>query len=106
MKRLTEQEIKLKTEKNLKVHIEANKVKDILFKSNFWYTISLYAVINNPETKRNEYRRIEVFLNSYPNQYDVGAIHNFFKQFPAYNYYTIWAYDTISKEIVLIEGFD
>lgn len=106
MKRLTSQEMRSKVERNLKTHLEANKVKDILFKSNFWYTISLYSVIWNPETEKNEYRRVEVFLNDYPKQIDVGAIQEFFKEFPAYKYYTIWAYDVVSKKIVLIEGFD
>lgn len=106
MKRLTEQEMKAKTEKNIQTHLEANKTKDLLFKSGFWYTISLYSVIWNPETSKHEYRRVEVFLNGLPTFKSVGVIHNFFKELIAYKYYTIWAYNIESEEIILIEGWD
>lgn len=106
LKRLTEQEIRLKTERNLKSHMEANKDKEILFKSGFWLTISFYAVVFNPLTDKNEYRRIEVFLNSYPTQEDVGGLHNFFMELPPIPYYTLWAYDVKSKQVILVEGWN
>lgn len=106
MKRLTEQQQIDKAMNSAKAHVEANKVKDRLMKNGYFYTMSIYGVIWNGETKKHEYRRIEVFLNDYPNQIDAEAIHNFFREIKPYQYYTLWAYNKERKEIILIKGFD
>ena len=86
-------------------HIAANNVKDKLASKGFRFTMSLYGVIDNPETHHPEYRRIEVFINGFPDQEDVGAIKNFFTDIIPYQYYTIWAYNRDVKEIILYEGW-
>ena len=86
-------------------HITANKIKDKLTSKGFRFTMSLYGVIDNPETQHPEYRRIEVFINGFPDQEDVGAIKNFFNDIIPYPYYTIWAYNRDEKEIIFAEGW-
>jgi hypothetical protein len=106
MKRLTEPQQIQKAMSSAKAHNEANTVKDHLWEAGYFYTISIYGVIWNPETKKYEYRRIEVFLNGYPDQIDVEAIHNFFRDVKPYQYYTLWAYNIKRKELIMIKGFD
>lgn len=106
MKRLTEQQMIDKTTRNLMMHLEANKVKDHLEKNGYTFTISLYGVINNPETQKAEYRRIEVFLNGNPKEIDVSSIHEFFREVKPYLYYTVWAYNIQRKELIMIGGWN
>lgn len=87
-------------------HIAANKVKDKLAAKGYRFTMSLYGVINNPETQAPEYRRIEVFINGFPGQEDVGGIKNFFTEIIPYQYYTIWVYNRDVKELFMYEGWD
>lgn len=106
MKRLTEKQFIDKTTRQLLSHAEANKVKSHLEKCGYNYAISLYGVIRNPKTGQAEYRRIEVFLNAAPKEEDVSAVHEFFREIKPYLYYTLWAYNTQRKEIVMIAGFE
>lgn len=87
-------------------HMEANKVKDILGHKGYVFTMSLYGVVLSYDTKRPEYRRIEIFINGVPSQSDVLNIHNFFKEFYPYKYYSIWAYNKETKEILMIEEWN
>ncbi len=106
MKRLTERQQILKAMNSAKAHNEANVIKDRLIKAGYYYTMSIYGVIWNPETTKHEYRRIEVFLNGMPDQIDVEAIHNFFNDIKPYQYYTLWAYNKRRQELIMIKGFD
>jgi hypothetical protein len=103
---LTEPQQIDKAMRSAKAHNEANVVKDRLIKNGYYYTMSIYGVIWNDETTRYEYRRIEVFLNGLPDQVDVEAIHNFFREVKPYRYYTLWAYNKQRQEIIMIKGFD
>jgi hypothetical protein len=105
LKRLTDSELRRKLERQLSSHIEANKVKDQLMAKGYNYTVSLYGVLFNPETAKNEYRRIEVFLNSLPTRNNIESIYNFFNEIKPYFYYTIWAYNEQNTNIILIEGW-
>ena len=106
MNRLTEQQQIDKRTKQLAQHLAANKTKDRLEKLGYTYTISLYAVINNPESGKPEYRRVEVFLNGLPNQVNVNEIRQFFREIKPYHYYSIWAYNIESHEIIMIEDWE
>lgn len=89
----------------MRQHIEANNIKDRLGRHGFLFTMSLYGVIVNPETKRPEYRRIEVFMKSLPSEIDVGGIKNFFRDLVPLSYYSIWAYNNQVQEIVQVESW-
>lgn len=106
MKRLTEQQQIEKRSKHLAQHLEANKLKDKLDKLGYIYTISLYAVIYNPETQKHEYRRVEVFMNGLPTQISVSEIKQFFREIKPYHYYSIWAYNVEKHEIIMIENWE
>jgi uncharacterized protein YmfQ (DUF2313 family) len=106
MKRLDDAQLQAKLDAQLMSHKEANIVKDKLILHGFTYSISFYGVINNPETQKHEYRRVEVFMNTKPTQFNVQAIHNFFNELKPYFYYTIWAYNEQLKNIILIAGWD
>lgn len=106
MKKLTEQQFKDRVERSFKGHQEANKIKNFLESKGYKYTISLYGVVTNKTTKHSEYRRVEVFLNGYPEQIDVAGIQHFFEELIPYNYYSLWAYDIEQKEIFMIKGLD
>ena len=106
MNRLTEQQQIDKRNKQMQQHLAANKVKDRLEKFGYFYTISLYAVINNPETQKAEYRRVECFLNGLPNQIIVSEIKQFFTEIKPYHYYSIWAYNVNKHEIVMVEDWE
>ena len=106
MKKLSEKQFLERQERSFKAHQEANKVKDFMETKGFHYTISFYGVIYNPESKKHEYRRIEVFLNVIPSQIDVAAINHFFEEIKPYNYYSLYVYDAKDKEIMLIKGLD
>jgi nitrogenase subunit NifH len=105
MNRYTKQEQIERVNRQLQCHLAANEVKDKLLAEGFRYSVSLYGVIYNPETKKNEYRRIEVFMDKLPNRFSIEAIRNFFSEFKPYMYYTIWAYNSQLKEIVMVEGW-
>lgn len=106
MKRLTEQEMKDRTDRQMQSHLEANKVKDILGHEGYTFSMSLYGVIINYETTLPEYRRIEIFMKGSPHQEDVLYIKHFFNEFFPYTYYSIWAYDKDSKEILCIDSWN
>lgn len=106
MNRYTEQQLIEKTTRNLKSHMEANRLKDRLEKLGYYYTISLYAVINNPETQHPEYRRVEVFLNGTPTQTSVNEIKQFFREIKPYHYYSIWAYNVETHQIIMVEDWN
>jgi hypothetical protein len=106
MNRLTEQQQIDKRNKQMQQHLAANKVKDRLEKLGYTYTISLYAVILNPETEKPEYRRVEVFINGLPNQIIVAEIKQFFTEIKPYHYYSVWAYDVENHEIIMIGDWE
>lgn len=106
MNRLTQKQMIDKTTRNLQTHMKANKVKDRLEKLGYDYAVSIYGVIWNAETSKHEYRRIEVFINSTPTEIIVSSIRHFFKEIKPYNYYSIWAYNAVRNEIVLIEEWE
>lgn len=106
MRRLSEQEMIEKTNRQMQSHMEANKVKDSLGHKGYTFTMSLYGIIVNFDTKLPEYRRIEVFINGPPTQSDVLNIMHFFDEFTPWNYYSIWAYNRETKEILCIEEWD
>lgn len=105
MRNLTEKQQIERTTRNLKSHTEANKVKDRLHRLGYYYTISLYGVLWNPETQKHEYRRIEVFLNGVPNETDVCAIKTFFSEVKPYQYYSLWAYNKEQQEIIMLDAW-
>lgn len=106
MNRLTEQQQIEKANRNLKSHLEANQLKSKLEALGYDYTISLYAVLNNPETQHPEYRRVEVFLNGLPNQTSVNEIKQFFREIKPYHYYSIWAYNVETHQIIMVEDWN
>lgn len=105
MRKLNVEEMKKRTERHMQQHLAANKVKDTLGHEGYIFSMSLYGIINNPETNRPEYRRIEVFMRDIPTQQDVISIKNFFDEITPYSYYTIWAYDQKTKQILNIDRF-
>ena len=105
MQRLTEQQQIEKRTKQLEQHLQANKLKDRLEKLGYFYAISLYAVIRNPETRKAEYRRVEVFLDGLPTEVSVNEIRQFFREIKPYNYYSIWAYNVEKHQIVMLEDW-
>ena len=106
MNRLNEQQQIEKRTRQLNQHLQANKLKDKLEKLGYTYTISLYAVLNNPETQHPEYRRVEVFLNGLPTQTSVAEIRQFFREIKPYHYYSIWAYNVETHKIAMIEDWE
>lgn len=105
MRFLTEQDFIERITRNINGHLEASGIKDNLKIAGYDYTISLYGVIYNSETERNEFRRIEVFINGSPAWQDTQAIIQFFREFKPFTYYSIWAYNKDVKQIVEIKGW-
>ena len=105
MNRLNEQQMRDRADRHMRQHIAANKIKDALGHQGYVFTMSLYGVIINPETRRPEYRRIEIFIKGVPGQYDVVAIKSFFRELIPLSYYSIWAYDKTHKQIIQVDSF-
>lgn len=106
MRCLTQQQNIERASKRFVQHLQANKLKDYLEQTGYKFTISLYGVIDNPETVKSEYRRIEVFMNGQPKQVDVEAIHEFFREIKPAMYYSIWKYQIETKNLVMIGGWN
>lgn len=105
MKRITDAEMLERMERNLANHETASTLKTVLKLKGYMYTISFYGVLRNTETGHREYRRIEVFLNDFPKQCDVMGIKHFLTEMPPFKYYTIFAYNTETKKLILIMGW-
>lgn len=106
MKRIKDEEMKERLDRNLRNHGQANIMKDKLYRKGFRYTISLYGVLQDNKIGHRTYRRIEVYMNGSPNQFDVNGIREFFHEVKPYHYYSIWAYHKKAKEILLMGSWD
>lgn len=95
-----------RTNRQMQSHMEANAVKDTLGHKGYVFSMSLYGVILNYDTKQPEYRRIEIFIKGAPSQSDVLNIYHFFQDFTPYKYYSIWVYNKDTKEILCIEDWN
>lgn len=84
---------------------EANELKAEAAKYGFKKAMSLYGVLTNVETKKSEYRRIEILANKSYTSQDIEYLHRFFKDIKPAETYTIWIYHNIDKAVALIGGF-
>jgi len=85
---------------------EANTVKAEAAKFGFTKQMSLYGVLTDRETRKSEYRRIEVLSNGNYNVQDIEFIHRFFKEIKPVATYTIWIYNKRNEGIALIGSFN
>jgi hypothetical protein len=104
-RRLTDSEVIEKNMASTLSRTEANELKAEAAKYGFKRAMSLYGVLTNVDTKKSEYRRIEVLANRPYSAQDIEYIHRFFKEVKPVDTYTIWIYHNIDKAVALIGGF-
>lgn len=93
----------------MSLKIENNEVTAIKSEAaTFGFTrqMSLYGVLTDSETKKSEYRRIEVIANKPYTAQDVEYIHRFFKEVKPAAVYTIWLYHNELEAIHLLVSFN
>ena len=73
--------------------LEAKALKDQLHALGYTCAISLYGVLTDKETKRSEYRRIEVLLDVTPDERIVNLLYRFFQTNHPIQTYSVWVYD-------------
>jgi hypothetical protein len=105
-RRLTEKGIIEKNMSSMLAKTEANNLKAEAAKYGFKKAMSLYGVLTNVETKKSEYRRIEILANRTYSAQDIEYIHRFFKKVKPTQIYTIWIYHNIDQAVALIGGFN
>jgi hypothetical protein len=104
--RLTDQDIIDKNMASMMSKTEANDLKAEAAKYGFKRAMSLYGVLTNVDTKKSEYRRIEILANKPYSADDIEYIHRFFRETKPTQTYTIWIYHNIDKAVALIGGFN
>jgi hypothetical protein len=89
-----------------KAYDEANALKQKLLAVGFVHSLSLYGVLNDKTTGKNEYRRIEVMSNVFWTGEIIELIYRFFQHMPPLKIYTIWIYGRVRQGLKYKGGWD
>jgi len=82
--------------------LEAKEVKDLLRELGYTFQMSMYGVLTNVETKRSEYRRIEVLSDVLLSEREVNLIYRFMQHNHPVKTYSIWVYDSKKDAVRLM----
>ncbi len=85
---------------------EANALKQKLLTAGFVHSLSLYGVLTDKTTGKNEYRRIEVMSNVFWTGEIVELIYRFFQHTPPLKVFTIWIYGRARQALKYKGGWD
>lgn len=92
--------------KKLAERLEARKLKELIQSEGYPYQISFYGIALNKTDNTTEYRRIEIFINEFPQEETFIYLRDFFNEYLPFKIYSIYTFDQVEKELDIRGEFE